>query len=860
MPVIGRRSGWRPVGAALVLSMLLAASATGATGSAGRPGERWARGQLLVRFNAGVGGAQRSRLVHAAGAHIEGELPLVPNLWELDTAGSVSHAVARLNDSRGVAYAQPDWIVNNQPEAAPDQAGYWPNDPYFWSASYGDPNGCGGSQSSMTGWPFWPALNLTDSQLAVQQFNPLAADQRAERIDGQPRFASYHSIDVLPVWNLLLDEGKLWNGQDGELSRGIKRVGPWTREQIEQYGIGIMDTGISNSPDVAPELAAQFSVVGYNEGDSNNPVLVNKITQTYSDNPARDDFELVRQALGGEANARLISALRPLFVLDDTNELTPKKWSPLEHGNFGAPILPRGCDGHGTEVASVAGARANNKTGTAGVAYDAPLVGLRVGEPWDQRLVNYANNQNLKQALTAWNSWHQRAVETDSSLVNELAIVRALKLPIVNMSFGAPMLRQRPDAQGHQHPVIADPSLAEAYARTLSTGTTLGVTAAGNDGQQFGRAPSGQGADTTEGSKTTVTAPCGLPLIPKLGVWVQANPGAKNSVAAHPYRPADVNWNRIQMICVGGTTYLQSQLWHNSGRGDAAVDLVAPGVGITVAARASAADPDSAGAYVNVDGTSFASPMVAGAASLLRRVAPDALMSQIRLALERGARRAEPLFGQVRYGHLDVACSLAWLGARNHQAETFLLRAKQIDPPGYEAFEQATQGCQRIPYWSTDRLSVPKAELFDAREGGRSFLTMQALIDQLKLNSDPTSNSMRWQNSLLLGSGAEWNGGRAVFQIGRLFHPLAPPARQVFGMGFLALGCRPGYAITRLHVAFDNVIKPNRAWVLPTDSFAPTRQIELAVGVAKPSYASFLGQSIKLSAEGRCEYFGTGAK
>ncbi|MGZ6617030.1 MAG: S8 family peptidase [Solirubrobacteraceae bacterium] len=845
--------------AALVPSIVLAVAASAAIASERPAHARWAAGQLLVRFNAGVGAADRAALVRAAGAQLEGELPLVPNLWEVGTAGRVSDAVGRLNVSRGVAYAQPDWIEDNQLDVGPDQSGYWPNDPYFWSARWGNPNQCEagpGTQDSLAGWPFWPGVNLTDSQVPVQQFNPLAADQRTERVAGDPRFANYHSIDVLPVWNLLLDEGKLWNGQEGDLSRGVKRVGPWSRDDVERYGIGIIDTGISNSTDVARQLAAQFSVVGITETDANGPLLVSQITQTYSDGGARGDFALVRQALHNERNARLIEALRDPFVLDDTNELTPKRWSPTDEN--GQRLLPQGCDGHGTEVASVAGARANNRSGTAGVAYDAPLIGLRIGAPWDRRQVAYANNEHLNEARTAWNKWHQRAVETDSTLINQLAIVRALKLPVLNMSFGSPMLLQRPDAQNTQHLVVASPSLVEAYARAVSTGTTLGVTAAGNVGQRFGRAPAGQGADTTEGARR-VTEPCGLPLIPKLGVWIQANPSVKDSPAARPYRPDDVNWTHLQLICVGATTWNESRLWDHSGRGDAAVDLTAPGVGITAAARPSAAHPDTAGAYVNVNGTSFAAPMVAGAASLLRRVAPDAPMSQIRLALERGARRADSLFGQVRYGHLDVACSLAWLAARRHEAESFLLHAKQIDPQGYHAFEQAAQGCQRSPYWSVARLTVPKAELFDAGEHGRSFPTMQALIDHLKLKSDPTSNSIRWQSSLLLGSGAEWNGGRAVFQMGRLFHPLAPPARQVFGMGFLTLGCRPGYTITRLRVAFDNIIKPNRAWVLPTDNFAPTRAIELAVAVAEPKYVALLGDRIKLSSEARCEYFGNAA-
>ncbi len=96
------------------------------------PGELWAPGQILVRFNDGVKPRQRARIVRTAHVAVVYELPLVPNLYEVKTRGSVTAALGRLGDQRGVEYAQPNYIETESLDAAPSQAAYWPNDPYFW--------------------------------------------------------------------------------------------------------------------------------------------------------------------------------------------------------------------------------------------------------------------------------------------------------------------------------------------------------------------------------------------------------------------------------------------------------------------------------------------------------------------------------------------------------------------------------------------------------------------------------------------------------------------------------------------------------------------------------------------------------
>ncbi len=86
------------------------------------------------------------------------------------------------------------------------------------------------------------------------------------------------------------------------------------------------------------------------------------------------------------------------------------------------------------------------------------------------------------------------------------------------------------------------------------------------------------------------------------------------------------------------------------------VDLVAPGVDITTTAPAAG----SAESYVQVAGTSFAAPLVAGAALLLRGADPTASAATIADRLRRSARDLGAAGFDARYGAglLDVGAAL----------------------------------------------------------------------------------------------------------------------------------------------------------------------------------------------------------
>ena len=171
-------------------------------------------------------------------------------------------------------------------------------------------------------------------------FNPLSSAQRAVRAGGDPAYAIYHPIDVLPVWNLLAGQGRLGTGRTNSAPGS-----PWTQSAIGRFGVAVMDTGISNAPDVAGQVAAEFSVVTVKPGNAKQE----QISEVFTDSSARRDLQAVEAALPERHTPRTFAqANRPLFTLDDTDEHSPRAWSPTR--GPGQELVPSGCDGHGTQV------------------------------------------------------------------------------------------------------------------------------------------------------------------------------------------------------------------------------------------------------------------------------------------------------------------------------------------------------------------------------------------------------------------------------------------------------------------------------------------------------------------------------
>ena len=274
------------------------------------------------------------------------------------------------------------------------------------------------------------------------------------------------------------------------------------------------------------------------------------------------------------------------------------------------------------------------------------------------------------------------------------------------------------------------------------------------------------------------------------------------------------------------------------------MDLAAPGQDITTLARPVVLNGKAVPAYQIADGTSFAAPMVAGAAALLRKAAPDAPITEIRKALLAGARRNPSLDGLVFYGSLDVACALSALSNRQRRAKADW-DLVDLDERKYPDFANATKDCGgKTPLVEETPQPVDPGYL---RAKGKT--TLSALIEASKLSTAPTSPSLTWQEKLLGKQEAQ----RIAFDsAGKGVDP--PNLKDsVYNAGRASVGCtEPGSAITRLAVVVLDKGAP-QVWYFPTDRESRRDRIEVALALAAPLSAKLNSLTIRLRAY--CDQF-----
>ena len=135
------------------------------------------------------------------------------------------------------------------------------------------------------------------------------------------------------------------------------------------------------------------------------------------------------------------------------------------------------------------------------------------------------------------------------------------------------------------------------------------------------------------------------------------NASSNNDVT--PHYPASYRLGNIISV---GAIDARGRMASFSNYGRSSVDIAAPGERILSTSVSSPWRLRSA-TYDFRSGTSFAAPMVSGAAALLRTRYPTDPYWRTRARLMAGARRVSGVEGKVRWGVLDVARSLG-LGAR----------------------------------------------------------------------------------------------------------------------------------------------------------------------------------------------------
>jgi len=129
-----------------------------------------------------------------------------------------------------------------------------------------------------------------------------------------------------------------------------------------------------------------------------------------------------------------------------------------------------------------------------------------------------------------------------------------------------------------------------------------------------------------------------------------------------PFYPAALDG----VIAVGAVD--ENRIAHSTSPATPAVELVAPGANTITT---SGVDPDG---YLPGWGTSFAAPHVTGTVAIMREIAPEATLGEIREALQSTAIDLGPIGrdDQYGYGMLDAVGALMWIDRREPEPPTSL--------------------------------------------------------------------------------------------------------------------------------------------------------------------------------------------
>jgi hypothetical protein len=835
---------------ALALAMLLLPATAGAYFDGGDG--KWVPGSVLIKFDT-ENRAEIQRFADKLGAHLERRLPLIPGGYEIRVAGDLRDAIdrafalsqedQRLNAAR-VEWAQPDYYFHWRYAATPKQPAYWPNDPLFWPYRITTPSPCAGAVLGQAGlWPWYG--NLANADGVWNSANPLPSQNRVTiKYSGQVGLsgAASSSIDVLPVWNALsesLPGGNRTTGQTAVLTVDGKQHAFWATADLQRSGIAVLDSGLSNAPDVSKQVEGLISVGREQPASPGEQYSVERYTYVNNNLSVNryEEIAAIRNELPGVQQHVLDN--RPLIPIDDLGS----RPGGLEGIN--------GCDGHGTEVASVAAATANNQTGITGVGWNVPLLGIRPGAPVLDSELSAEQTSNLGRLVAE--SRAARPIEfDDASIIDALGIVKALRVPVLNMSWGAQLFAT--GIKHHEeHVIVTSPAVVEAMGRVLSDGATLGVAAAG-DGK-YGVGSKNVGADTRLGDRFAAQLPCALRSLgayrPRMLVGRGTDP--------QPFFPG-IQWSRVNLLCVTGTYTDSAQLIggeQGEGAGDSAVDLAAPGV-TTVANRPTGPANKPTGTYRLANGTSFAAAMVSGAAALLREVAPGAGAGVIAQALRMGARPNLDLVRHVRYGQLDLACSALWLAQRAAAHPDWKVRVGSDKLEGvytrhcFRAAVSEYVGTWELPKSDFNENSTTVAD-GGISQPGQPRRVVGTELPVLAIGQGGVTQALAFQAEAL-GAESTWNQNQMAFfpiKAGNLFaRPALPPARPVYNFQAHRVACPDGSRITGVTLRWQDLIHPQGyVWFAPR---AGASSVTFMVALVKPWYVGLLPSSMRVRVGVRC--------
>jgi hypothetical protein len=622
----------------------------------------------------------------------------------------------------------------------------------------------------------------------------------------------------------------------------------WTNPDLRRSGIAVLDSGLSNAPDVGAQAYGLISLGRRRAKEPTRQFSSERLTYIYSHGGVipHDDLEAISAGLPGVGQES--AGRQQLIPLDDLGSLPYNEPSDLTH--------PNGCDGHGTEVASVAAGTAGNGIGIAGVGWNVPVLGIRPGVP----VLDTPLSPELidSPGTLIAESRKARPVElSDASMIDAFAAVKALGAPVLNMSWGAQLFATGagPDKQDL---IVTSPAVVEALGRLLSSGKTLGVAAAGPG--KYGAGVGARGALTARGNPEADQFPCGLRTLSALKPKVFA--GTQDP------RPFDagITWTKLNLLCVTGTYPQSAKLIRGAGGGESAVDLAAPGL-TTVATRPTAGSLSQLeppfvgpGTYRSATGTSFAAAMVSGAAALLREAAPGAEPRTITQALRLGAYSDVRLRVATRYGQLNIACSALWLAqnAAKHPEWKLRITASQLAGPYtkncFQPGAAIGETTWRLPksYFDTGSTTIADQGLSLVgvlRKGPADELPKRAI------GREAAADALAIQAASLQAGVVTWNlRDTAFFPIGTsspVTHPQLAPNRDVYYFGGSRAPCPPGAGLAAvLSTRWVDVVHPQG--YLMFSQRADLRGTTFLLALVKPWYSALLPNPMRIAVKVLC--------
>jgi hypothetical protein len=842
--------------AALVLGLAVAIPSAASANLDSGDGQ-WAPGRALIKFDAAnmrSDGVAQDQITSEIGsfvrkslkAKIVATLPLISNAYTIEFEGKVPGRLAHLAEldrqehgKPWIVWEQPDYVAHLKPHAGPSDPAYWPNDPYFWPRTWANQNGCPGNQIAMGQVNLWPLYrDLRDPSGPWAANNPTPTSVRPAL---NYRQIAASSIDVLPVWDALGHKTQGRSGGNGQY---------WLPQDVQRSGIAIWDSGIANNPDVAGQVAAMVGVGKPNTETDPNTELNVAYGRGADFKALRDEF--VKPSAAPPGGVKVASTPRAaLFPLDDVTKDNS---------------TPTGCDGHGTEVASVAGAAAANRQGIAGVGWNVPLVGIRPLRPWDD-----GQTRTVAEAQTLAN--HSARIEVyDDTLIDQFAVAKAFKIPVVNMSFGEQMFARRlvdavrPNGKRELEDavLVEHPAVVEALARGLADNETLGVASAGRGQYGTGNAT---GASLKPGAVDAAQAPCVLrPLLERGGLHVllgeqkvAGSPGPVGRLVS--FRVPGIDVRHLNLICVANARATTPALDPDSGSGNAAVDLAAPALNIPVATRPGGSQ-DPATWYRRDSGTSFAAAEVSGAAAVLREAAPGAPMNIIATALRRGARVNVETLRQVLYGQLDVACSALWLIQHAEPKWDLRITEAGLGASTQHCFQPSTK--TETAVWTFSDSLFNKDAMFYAGGGRRrlrrfdtGYQLVRFLFSQL-VNGSQEARDV--QNARLLPDGVKWDRSELAFfpiEPGGFSHPVATPDRPIYDFNNVgspddarAVVCPAGTELIDINLRMKSFLP--KAYVFASDDHNGPSGLFLNIAMVKPFLIGLVPDPIRVAVTYRC--------